>query len=81
MIRLTLYTRTDCHLCDEMHAVIDDVARDFDVALEQIDVDADPTLAATYGNDVPVLAVNGHPTFKHRVDAPTLRTRLAKEKG
>ena len=79
MIRLTLYGRPDCHLCHEMRAVIDAVAQDVRFTLEEVDVDGDAALAARYGANVPVLAVNGRTAFKHRVDPRALRARLARE--
>ena len=79
MIRLTLYGRADCHLCHEMRAVVDVVARDLPLSVEEVDVDGDPALVARWGDDVPVLAVNGRAAFKHRVDAGALRARLARE--
>ena len=79
MIRLTLYGRTDCHLCAEMRAVVEAVMREVVATLEEVDVDGDPALAAAYGDEVPVLCVNGRKAFKYRVDAPALRARLARE--
>ena len=79
MIRLTLYGRPDCHLCHEMRAVVDAVARDVPLTLEEVDVDGDAALAARHGAEVPVLSVNGRTAFKHRVDPPALRARLARE--
>lgn len=81
MIRLTLYSRRDCHLCHEMRAVIDAVAREVPLKLEEIDVDGDEALAGRYGADVPVLSVNGRTAFKYRLDARGLRARLAREPG
>ena len=85
MIRLTLYGRTDCHLCHEMETVIDAVLGEDSQAgravLEVVDVDTDPTLAARFGARVPVLCVNGTPAFEARVDARALRARLAREPG
>ena len=81
MIRLTLYGRRDCHLCHEMRAVIDAVAQDVPLTVEEVDVDGDEGLAARYGTDVPVLSVNGRTAFKYRVDARALRIRLAREPG
>lgn len=81
MIQLTLYTRAECPLCHEMRAVIERVARDVPLALELVDVDTDPTLAAVYGDEVPVLAIDGRRAFAGRVDAATLRARLAREPG
>jgi len=78
-IRVTLYTRTDCRLCEEMHAVVERVAREFPLTMEHVDVDTDPALAAEYGAEVPVLCVNGRKAFKYRVDERALRARLARE--
>jgi len=79
MIRLTLYSRADCDLCHEMRVVVDAVAREMACVVEEIDVDEDPALVEAYGNDVPVLCVNGRRAFVHRVDRPALRARLARE--
>ena len=81
MVQLTLYTRTQCPLCHEMRAVIERVARDIPLALALVDVDTDPALAAAYGDEVPVLAINGRRAFAVRVDARTLRARLARERA
>jgi glutaredoxin len=79
MIRVTLYGRAECHLCHAMRAVVEAVAREVPLAVEEVDVDGDPALAAAYGAEVPVLAVNGRKAFKYRVDAARLRARLARE--
>ena len=77
MIRITLYGRSDCHLCDAMRAVVERVARDVPIVVEHVDVDSDPALVAAYGDEVPVLCVDGRKAFAGRVDAAALRARLA----
>jgi len=79
MIQLVLYTRADCPLCHEMQAVIERVAREMPLALELVDVDGDPALAAAYGHEIPVLLVGGRKAFAGRVDPTALRARLARE--
>jgi len=79
MLRLTLYSRHDCPLCDEMRSVVTAVGRGVPFHLEIIDVDSDPSLVATYGDEVPVLCVNGIKAFAGWVDARTLRARLERE--
>jgi glutaredoxin len=79
MLRVTLYSRRGCHLCDEMRAVVAVVEREFPLAVEEVDVDSDATLAAAYGDQIPVLLVNGRKAFKYRVDVPALRARLRRE--
>jgi glutaredoxin len=83
VIRVTLYGRSECHLCHRMRAVVDGVVRTPGLAgrvvVEEVDVDDDPSLAASYGADVPVLCVNGARAFKYRVEAAALRARLERE--
>jgi glutaredoxin len=79
MIRLTLYGRRECHLCHEMRAVVEAVGREMDVELTEVDVDGDRALVRAYGNEVPVLCVNGERAFAGRVTAAALRTRLRRE--
>ena len=80
MIRITLYSRQDCPLCDEMRSVVATVGRGVPFHLEIIDVDSHPALVAAYGDEVPVLCVNGVKVFTGRVDVRTLRARLARER-
>ena len=80
--RLTLITRHDCHLCEEMVAVIDQIAPRFGAQVDVRDVDADPELLALYTDEVPVLLINDRKAFKYRVTASELERRLrAAERG
>jgi len=74
--RLTLITRRDCHLCDEMAAVVDRVAPAFSAAVEVRDVDADPDLLARYSDQVPVLLIDDRKAFKYRLTPRELERRL-----
>jgi len=56
VIRFTLYSRSWCHLCEDMQAALralEQPGQAFDV--EVIDVDADPALEARFNELVPVL--------------------------
>lgn len=82
MLRLTLYGRAECHLCHEMQAVVESVAAGRpDVVVEAVDVDTDPVVARRWGEEVPVLCLNGRRIFAVRVDAAALRACLAREGG
>jgi hypothetical protein len=74
--RVVLYGKPECHLCDEMKAVVDEVGREIAFTLEVVDVNGDPALLERYGHEVPVLAIDGRKAFKVRVDARALRRRL-----
>ena len=56
MIKFTLYSRSWCHLCEDMLAALrtlETPGRPFEI--EVIDVDADPALVARFDELVPVL--------------------------
>jgi len=79
MLTLTLYSRPDCCLCEEMKAVLAQVRRDISFDLEEINISTDPELEARFGQEIPVLFVNGRKAFKYHLTASELRRRLARE--
>lgn len=78
MIHLTLYTRPGCHLCEEMKTVIDRVAGEIPIALEEIDISGDAALERTYGEQIPVLFAGGRKLAKYRVTEDELRRKLTR---
>jgi thioredoxin reductase (NADPH) len=76
VIELTLYSRRDCHLCEEMKERIEAEAGGFPARLTVVDVDSRAELAAEYGDDVPVLFVDGRKFAKHRLERGRLREKL-----
>jgi thioredoxin reductase (NADPH) len=55
-VRLTLYGRRDCHLCETMQAALDALRAELEFTVEVVDVDTSSALTARYGSRVPVLA-------------------------
>ena len=55
--QLTLYSRKECCLCDDMKAVIYQVGAKAAVQLAEIDVDTSTELQEKYGSEVPVLFI------------------------
>ena len=76
---LLLYTRKDCCLCEEMKSSLMQVGDRIPFTLEEIDVDTSPVLQEKYGNDVPVLFINGRKAFKHRLTARELEKSLKRK--
>jgi len=77
--KLILYSRKDCRLCDEMKAAIRQVSAKIPLDLEEIDVDGAAELRAEYGDEVPVLFIDGRKAFKYRVTVQEL-TKKVKQK-
>lgn len=73
MVRLTLYTRPGCHLCDAMKGVVGEVARTGPerLTLREVDISGDVGLERRFGAEIPVLACG------ERVVARVRTTRTA----
>ena len=72
MIALTLYSRPGCHLCDDMKAVVQRVGQEMPITMEIVDISMDPELDARYGQEIPVLLVDGKKAAKYRVSEDEL---------
>ena len=54
-IHFIVYSRSYCHLCEDMVHALEAFRADHDFTVEMIDVDADEALVARYDELVPVL--------------------------
>jgi glutaredoxin len=77
-IRIEIYSRPGCHLCDEAKDVIERVGRRFPFALSVINIDTDPELQKLYGEQIPVVFINGNKAFKYHVDESELEKKAKK---
>lgn len=79
-MRLRVYGRRYCHLCDEMIAALRALQGQLGFEIELLDVDADPALEARLGERVPVLVDAQDAEICHYwLDEDALRKRLALE--
>ena len=77
-MRLTLYGRTYCHLCEDMVRALQSLQGELQFSIEIVDVDADPALESRYGEFVPVLvAPDGGEICHYFLDLTALKDRLA----
>ena len=74
--RVTLVTRPGCHLCEVAREVVARVCADLGETWEELDLDADPALAARYADEIPVTLVDGRQHDFWRVDETRLRRAL-----
>lgn len=79
-LHVVLYTRRGCHLCEEAWEILQMEQKRFRFALEAVDVDDSPELAARYGEEVPVVTVDGKIRFRGGVNR-VLLTRLLRGEG
>lgn len=77
-MRLTLYGRSYCHLCDEMLAALEPIREEFGIAIDVVDVDGDAPLEQRFGSLVPVLVHAGVELCHYHLDDGKVRAYLAK---
>lgn len=76
--RVTLYSRPGCHLCEIARAVIAEVCADLGEEYDEISIDDDPALQSRFGEEIPVIFVDGRQHDFWRVDESRLRTALTR---
>src|SRR5438874_1601155 len=69
---IVLYTRRDCHLCDDSKRLLEEEG----LEPECIDIDSDAVLRARFDACVPVVEIDGKTRFRGQVDARLLRRLL-----
>ncbi|HSB03091.1 MAG TPA: DUF2085 domain-containing protein [Anaerolineales bacterium] len=57
MLTVTLYTRKDCHLCEQAKADLESLQSVYPHRLVEIDIDSDPALQKKYLVEIPVIEV------------------------
>ena len=78
-MRLTIYSKPGCHLCEEMKTVVRRaIPAGADVAIDEIDISGDPGLLERYGLEIPVLLIDGKKVAKFRVTEAEVRRMLEK---
>jgi glutaredoxin len=75
-LEVTVYTRPDCHLCEEAKAVMRPLLAEFGATLREVNIEGDAELTERFGWDIPVIFIGERKAGKHRVDARRFRRRL-----
>ena len=76
--RVTLYSRPDCHLCDDARAVIESVCAELGESYDEVSIDDDPELRERFTDEVPVTFVDGKQHDFWRVSPDRLRAALTR---
>jgi glutaredoxin len=67
MINVTIFSRNDCHLCDVVLRIAQQVQSEVPFALTRINIDETADLAARYGDRVPVVLIDQVEVFAGKV--------------
>ena len=75
-VRVTLYTKPGCHLCEEAKQEILRACCGDAYVLEEVDIESDPVLFKRYGMEIPVVVINGLVAFKYHVTAAEFERQI-----
>ena len=71
-MQVNLYTRRDCHLCNDTYALLVELG----LSPQTVDIDSDPELQTRFTECVPVVEIDGVVRFRGRVNELLLRRIL-----
>jgi len=76
-VRLTLYYREDCHLCDDFRRALLRLQPELGFETDEVDIDRDVDLVRRYDSRVPVLSLGDQEICHYFLDETALRAALA----
>ena len=80
MTVVTVYSRKNCHLCDVAIESLETVKSELKFEIEKIYIDGDAELTTKYGEEVPVIHIDGKHHDIFRVDLERFRSSLEKHR-
>ncbi|MEV4317745.1 glutaredoxin family protein [Actinocrispum sp. NPDC049592] len=76
MAEVTVVTRIGCHSCVQAEVDVERICGELGVPWSVVDVDSDPELRAEYGDQVPVILIDGEEHGYWKVEEARLRAAL-----
>jgi glutaredoxin len=73
---LTVYSKSDCHLCEQAIEVLRRLQREFAFEIEELDIHGDDALMRAYFERIPVIALDGEELCELFVQEALVRERL-----
>lgn len=80
-LRIVLYTKAECGLCEEMKQQMLEANCSELYELVEVDIEGDAQLFAQYRYEIPVLSINGVEAFRHRLNTEEFRAYVTSLSG
>ena len=77
-VTVTIFSRSNCHLCEVALEVLVGLQEESGFVIEKILIDGDPELEKKYGEQVPVILINGQMHDFFRVDPERFRNSISR---
>jgi glutaredoxin len=73
---VTVYSKPDCHLCEQAIAELRPLQAEYGFELVEFDITTDDALHRAYFERIPVIAIDGEELCDYFVQEPLVRERL-----
>jgi glutaredoxin len=80
MTKVTIYSRTGCHLCEDALMVLQSLKDELNFEINEVLIDGDAELQRLYGEQIPVTHIDGVHHDYWRVDPERFRSSLEKHR-
>ena len=77
-VRVVLYGRPGCHLCDDALAVLERVRARTPFDFQTVNIEDDDALLRAYLERIPVVSLDGEDVYDYFVDEADLEARLGR---
>ena len=74
---VTIYSRRGCHLCEMAMEKARELQAELQFQIEEIFIDGDDSLTSAYGEQVPVIYIDGKPHDFFRINEDRFRAALS----
>ncbi len=79
MLKLTLYSKKDCHLCDITKKELNDLRKELTFSITEVDIENDREAFEKYKYLIPVIEIDGKIIFSGRIDREKLKNLLTQK--
>jgi glutaredoxin len=73
---VTVYSKPDCHLCEDAMTVLLGLQSELSFSLRELDISTDEALHRAYFERIPVVEVDGEELCEYFVEEAVVRERL-----
>jgi len=73
-----IYSKKECHLCDEAKHVLARFASKYPLEIKEIDIEQDPAAFEQFHEEIPVIFLEDTKLFKYKIDERKFRAAIEK---
>lgn len=77
MIKVLLYKKPGCHLCDDAETILERLKKEKKFFLERIMLEENTDMFEKYGNKVPIVFINDRMALEYKLDEGVFLKKLA----